>query len=116
MADADAMIDLMRYASQAKVAVALGVSKTTTGDWAKGRGVTPFRLRQVRDLLRPETVDAPPMWVERLLAGMMMLEDRADVSDVELARTQAKVAAYLTATARRQPPPRAASAGAETDA
>jgi hypothetical protein len=52
--EGERMIELLRYASQAKVAAALGVSRTTTGEWARGRNVTPFRLRQVEDLLRPQ--------------------------------------------------------------
>ena len=48
------MIELLRYANRTKVAAALGVSPQSTSQWAKGRDVTPFRLRQVEDLLRPQ--------------------------------------------------------------
>lgn len=63
MADSDEMRDLLAYAAYNKVAAALTVSRNTVSLWAKGRNVTPYRLRQVRDLLRPETVKEPqPEW------------------------------------------------------
>lgn len=113
MTDAEEMIDLMRYASQVKVAAALGVTKTTTGQWAKGRDVTPYRVRQVRDLLRPPTAQetAPPGWAERLLVGVMALETKQAVSDAELDRAEALAAAWL-ATAEQRGRPRQGGGGA----
>jgi hypothetical protein len=93
--DAEEMVDLMRYASQAKVAAALGVSRTTTGHWAKGRDVTPYRVRQVRDLLRPETArDAAPV-EGRLLAGTIALERKLGVTPGELAEAEAEAAVLI---------------------
>lgn len=104
MADAEHMIELLRYASQSKVAAALGVSKTTTGQWARGRDVTPYRLRQVRDLLRPPEAEPPaPVWVERVLASLMVREDRDGVTDEELAAAQIRAAAALAVAQQARP-------------
>jgi transcriptional regulator with XRE-family HTH domain len=101
VSDADEMIELMRYASQAKVAAALGVSRQTTGQWARGRDVTPYRLRQVRDLLRPPAPEPPaPAWVERVLASLMLREAREGVTAEELAAAEARAAIYLAASTR----------------
>lgn len=50
------MGELLQYANLAKVASALNVSRQSVADWARGKNVTPFRLRQVEDLLRPQRV------------------------------------------------------------
>jgi transcriptional regulator with XRE-family HTH domain len=111
VSDADEMVELLRYASRAKVATALGVSRTTTGQWARGKDVTPYRLRQVRDLLRPPEPEPPaPAWVERLLAGLMLLEQRENVSADELAAAEARAAIYLAANTRTRPRPRGGGA------
>ena len=52
--DVQRMAELLQYANLAKVASALNVSRQSVADWARGRNVTPFRLRQVEDLLRPQ--------------------------------------------------------------
>lgn len=64
MADADEMRDLLTYAAYNKVAAALNVSRNTVSLWARGVNVSPYRLRQVRDLLRPETARnaTAPSW------------------------------------------------------
>lgn len=105
MTDAEEMVELMAYASPSKVAAALGVSKTSTGKWAKGENVTPYRLRQVRNLLRPPAPAQVPDWAERILAGVMAIEADAEISDAEVAQAQARAAAYLAvAQSRRQRP------------
>lgn len=70
MTDAERMVDLLRYANLSKVAKALGVTKTTTSDWSHGRGVNPLRLRQVEDLLRPQSASMPPPTNAELLKEM----------------------------------------------
>jgi len=52
--DVQRMAELLQYANLAKVASALNVSRQSVADWARGRNVTPFRLRQIEDLLRPQ--------------------------------------------------------------
>lgn len=52
--EAERMGELLQYANLAKVASALNVSRQSVADWARGKNVTPFRLRQVEDLLRPQ--------------------------------------------------------------
>ena len=67
--DGDRARALLAYANYAKVATALLVSRAAVADWAKGRSVTPYRLRQLEQLLRPDLQTkeaAPPEWAERL--------------------------------------------------
>ena len=103
MSDSEEMIDLLRYASDRKVAVALGVKRQSVWAWARGKHVTPYRVRQVRDLLRPTQREAaPPQWVERVLASLMLQESREGVTEAELVEAQIRAAAYLV-VARRAP-------------
>ena len=63
--DSDRARALLTYANYAKVATALQVSRTAVAEWAKGRSVNPFRLRQLEQLLRPDLQieEAPqPTW------------------------------------------------------
>lgn len=62
------MVELLRYANRAKVAEALGVSRATTSMWARGRQVSPYRLREVEALLNPgpDRLDAIQAGVERV--------------------------------------------------
>lgn len=69
--DGDRARALLTYANYAKVATALLVSRAAVADWAKGKSVTPYRLRQLEQLLRPDLQTkeaAPPEWAERLEA------------------------------------------------
>lgn len=73
--DAERARSLLAYANYAKVAAALLVSRATVADWAKGRSVTPYRLRQLEQLLRPDLQvekDAPPEWVERMVSEIRL--------------------------------------------
>lgn len=104
--DGDRARALLAYANYAKVGVALRVSRATVADWAKGQSVTPYRLNQLEQLLRPDLQTkeaAPPQWVERLMAGVMALETKADVSDAELVAAEARAAIYLAANTRKRP-------------
>jgi transcriptional regulator with XRE-family HTH domain len=67
--DAERAASLLTYCNYQKVADALRVSRASVADWAKGRSVTPYRLRQLEQLLRPDLEieeAAPPEWAERL--------------------------------------------------
>lgn len=67
--DSDRARALLAYANYAKVANALLVSRAAVAEWAKGRSVTPYRLRQLEQLLRPDLQtqkDAPPEWAGRI--------------------------------------------------
>lgn len=109
MTDAERMAELMRYANAAAVGKALGVSRQTAAQWAKGLDVNPTRLRQVEDLLRPSGPDDLPDWVKRLLEGMFALERKAGITERELAEAQAQVAAFRAAS--QSGPPRLAGGG-----
>lgn len=80
------MAELLTYANYAKVGKALNVSRNAVRQWARGKDVTPYRVRQVRDLLRPSTQQdtAPPEWARRLLTGVMALERKDGVTAVRL--------------------------------
>ena len=61
---------MLRYANYAKVAEALLVSRASVADWAKGKSVTPYRVRQLEQLLRPDLQaqqERPPAWAEGLV-------------------------------------------------
>ena len=67
--DAERARSLLAYANYAKVAAALLVSRAAVADWAKGKSVTPYRLRQLEQLLRPDLQtheNAAPLEEERL--------------------------------------------------
>lgn len=117
MSDAEEMAELLTYASYAKVAKALRVSRNAVTRWAHGEDVTPYRVHQVRDLLRPAPVEPPaPAWVERIIASLMIREQREGVTSDELVRAEAAAAAYL-AVSRRGPPRRGGGgAGGAADA
>lgn len=79
MTDATRMRELLRYANYAKVAEALGVSRSSVAEWAKGRDVSPYRLRQVESLLIPEHEETPrPEWAEGLEAQMSQVTTKID--------------------------------------
>lgn len=116
MSDADEMRALLAYANYAKVGRALDVTKATVSKWAKGEGVNPRRLEQVRNLIRPLEPEPVPQWVERVLAGLMAVEGRQHVTDAELAETTARAAAYLAAPRRTPRVPTGGGAGDEAAA
>ena len=67
--DAERAVAMLRYANYAKVAEALLVSRASVADWAKGKSVTPYRVRQLEQLLRPDLQaqqERPPAWAEGL--------------------------------------------------
>lgn len=102
MPEFEEMVDLLRYANYSRVAKALNVSKNAVSEWAHGRDVSPYRVRQVRDLLRPPQPEPqPPEWAERLLAGVMVLERKGEVTAGELDQAEADAVAWL-ATARQR--------------
>ena len=68
--DAERAVAMLRYANYAKVAEALLVSRASVADWAKGKSVTPYRVRQLEQLLRPDLQaqqESPPAWAEGLV-------------------------------------------------
>lgn len=81
------MVSLLTYANLAKVGQALGVSRNAVSNWSRGQDVTPYRLQQVRNLLRPpEPQSATEAMLRRMLAGVLALEAKVDVSPGELAQ------------------------------
>ena len=74
------MRELLAYAAYHKVAAALGVSRTSVSQWAKGRDVTPYRVRQVRDLLRPPEPqdETEPQWARALLHRLNQMGEQVD--------------------------------------
>lgn len=89
-----------------------GIRRQTLQDWyamkdtpslgnldavARALGVRRVDLLAAYDgVTAPETeTTAPPEWVERLLAGVMALENDAGISDPALAQATAKAAAHL---------------------
>ena len=102
--EGDRAIALLRYANYQKVGRALHVSRSAVADWAKGKSVTPYRLHQLEQLLRPDLQieeSAPPDWAERLLVGVMALETKGQVSEAELDRAEALAAAWLATAEQR---------------
>lgn len=77
MTDAEQMVELLTYANYAKVGAALGVSRNAVSEWARGNDVTPYRVRQVRDLLRPPSASdgSEPQWARALLHQMAQIAD-----------------------------------------
>ena len=76
---------LLTYANYAKVAAALQVSRTAVAEWAKGQSVTPYRLRQLEQLLRPDLQieePPPPEWARAMHAELveMILANRETVT------------------------------------
>ena len=106
------MVELLRYANFSKVATALQVSRSAAARWSQGKDVTPQRLRQVEDLLRPAGPDDLPEWTKRLLTGMFALERRAGITERELAEVQAEVAALRATDAGPRQPTGAGARGA----
>jgi len=90
VSDADEMQNLLTYANYKKVGDALGVTKTTVSNWAHGINVSPHRLLQVRDLLRPETAREAAPIEGRLLASHLALERKLRITPVELAAAEAE--------------------------
>lgn len=81
--EASEMVGLLRYAQYIRVAEALGVSRNIVSKWAKGRSVTPYRVRQVRELLTfgPQTKESPPPhWATGLVNDVPAI--RGDVEQV----------------------------------
>lgn len=94
--DAEQMVELLTYASFAKVGAALGVSRNAVSRWSRGLDVTPYRLSQVQQLLRPESESdgRDITMIRRLLAGVMALEDRGGISPEALEQAQTKAATF----------------------
>jgi hypothetical protein len=78
VSDAGEMRDLLTYASYAKVGAALGVSRNSVSRWARGLDVTPYRLDQVRQLLRPPQPqdETEPQWARALLHQMTQISEQ----------------------------------------
>lgn len=116
----DEMQKLLAYANFSKVAGAIGVKRAAVANWAAGRHVTPARLEQVRALYglpvdsQGTKKEAAPSMTRRLLAGVIALEKKAEISPDELASAEesaemieasleadARLAAELEASRRR---------------
>jgi transcriptional regulator with XRE-family HTH domain len=78
------MQELLTYANHSKVGRAIGVSRTTVSEWAKGRDVTPYRLTQVEQLLGPPPVDIATR-LQEVLAAVADAERRV-ISEVRQSR------------------------------
>jgi predicted AAA+ superfamily ATPase len=84
----DQMQDLLRYANYRKVGDALGVTKEAVSAWARGQNVTPYRVTQVRELMRRIVEDtgqhetaAPPKWAGRLEESIEAIARRVGVTE-----------------------------------
>lgn len=116
---AERMAVLLRYANYQKVGDALGVGRAAVQKWAKGKNVGAHQLEQVERLFaKPwEThEEAAPPWAERLLAGVMALEMKGDVTDAELVAAEARAAIYLAANTQKQPRQGRGGAGGASNA
>lgn len=91
---------LLAYANYAKVGSALGVSRASVSDWAAGKGVTPYRLMQVEQLLGPGPSERPA-WVDAAIADMLRELDARMVSDAWVAAVAEKIEARLAPSPRR---------------
>lgn len=107
--DADRARSLLAYANYAKVAAALLVSRATVADWAKGKSVTPYRLRQLEQLLRPDLEIAkapPPDWARALQQRVDAIYESQKVIealvDPERLAWAERIAEVIRAESRRQ--------------
>lgn len=108
---------LLTYANYAKVAGALHVSRAAVADWAKGMSVTPYRLHQLEQLLRPDLQtqkEAAPPWAERLEDKLdQVVANQSAVTDEAVRQLLAALASpgrvadveSIAAELRRVPPP-----------
>lgn len=113
----DRMRILLEHASQAKVAEALGVTRTTVHRWAHGMAVTPGAVTRVQALLRPDlnsspypstTEEAPPPWAEGL-ESRLTYEIRANREAIASQLAQIVGQAVAAALAELPPQPRGGS-------
>lgn len=97
------MGELLRYANLSKVAAALAVSRQSVADWARGRNVTPFRLHQVEDLLRPQRAGEAAPTNGELLTEMRAIRRllQRQVKPPPALTTQQLVVAVVDALERR---------------
>lgn len=121
MTDAEEMQQLLTYANLAKVAAALRVSRNAVSQWARGNDVTPYRVRQVRDLLRPTPADAGPisraeieMLYRELLGEVRM--NRAVVQAVFTGADRAWIQQAMERVAAELSPPARPPAAAPSEA
>ena len=88
---------LLTYANYAKVAAALQVSRVSVAEWAKGKSVTPYRLRQLEQLLRPDlqvAKEPQPEW-----AGAMEARLTDAIRDAGLTSAERAALRSIDATA-----------------
>ena len=80
------------------------LNRRTLRDWVR-KDSPPEALRQfaAEHLMGTAKEPPEPVWVERLLAGVMALESDAEITDAELALAEAKAIAYLTVARQRRP-------------
>ena len=103
--------EVLRWANRTAVAQEVTergyrVSPETLNRWYRQRSEVPAIVeRIVFELFGVGTQQeaAPPEWAERLLAGVMALESKGDVSDAELVAAEARAAIYLAASTRKRP-------------
>lgn len=83
------------------------VSEDVVQRWKRNQQVDPRAADKVAELLgmRVDAKKEPPepVWVERLLAGVMALESDAEITGDELDAAEARAAAYLAVTRQRRP-------------
>jgi hypothetical protein len=83
-----------------------GITGTTIQRWRKS-GISADRaddlVQAIEEALDTTKEPLHPQWVERLLGGLMTLEDKAGITDLELADAEAKAAVYLASKARGRP-------------
>lgn len=82
----------------------------TLKPWAEALGVSRAAMVAAMDGDDLPIPPSPPDWAERLLAGVMALEEKGEVTDADVVRAQARALAHL-AVARPKRPRRAGGGG-----
>lgn len=111
---------ILKYVKRREVAEELrrrGIDKVSgesLNRWVRdGKELRPEVERELRALFGLPEIEkeaAPPDWVERLLTGVIALEDDAEISDAALDRAQAKAITALTLGGKRGRPRRGGGA------
>ncbi len=103
------MRSLLRYASFAEVGRALDLSRNAVSDWWNGHSITPWRLRQVRELMQRSEHEeaAPPRWARELHAKTLkaLRASQGDAALLEKMIVDAEAQARPPAVEPRDYPP-----------
>ena len=88
------------------------VSERTAQRWRAGTSTPkPQDMAAIRRLLGEEQRPVMPDWAERLMAGVMALEEKGAISDEELVKAEARAAAWAAVAEQRKQQRRGRGAG-----